>query len=228
MKILIVEDEPNLRLGLTEAITAEGWEPLEASRGAEADKLLRSHTPDLILLDVMLPGKTGFELCREWRAGGLTIPILFLTAKGQEIDKVLGLELGADDYITKPFSLRELAARIRAVARRSKPQPESVPTPAQLAFGGVQIDCAALRGKRGSHAFELTPRELAVLNVLFQHRGEAVSRDHLLNQVWGVDYYGTTRTLDQVMVKLRQKIESRPANPRHLLTVHGLGYRLEV
>jgi DNA-binding response OmpR family regulator len=156
------------------------------------------------------------------------VPILMLSAKGQEIDKVVGLELGADDYVTKPFSLRELLARVQALLRRANPGGAVKGTPAEIAFGKVRIDAKALRGKRGKEAFELTPRELKVLAVLFRERGNAVSRDALLNEVWGIDYYGTTRTLDQLIVKLRQKIEDVPGEPKHLLTVHTLGYRLEV
>jgi len=151
-----------------------------------------------------------------------------LSAKGQEIDKVVGLELGADDYVTKPFSLRELLARVQALLRRAEPGASATQLPAEIAFGKVRIDGKALRGKRGREAFELTPRELKVLAILFRERGHAVSRDALLNEVWGIEYYGTTRTLDQLIVKLRQKIEDVPGEPKHLLTVHTLGYRLEV
>ena len=176
----------------------------------------------------MLPGKSGYDLCREIRAAKSRTPILMLSAKGQEIDKVVGLELGADDYVTKPFSLRELLARVHALLRRAEPGVEAVETPAEIAFGKVRVDCKALRGKRGKETFEMTPRELKVLALLFRERGNAVSRDTILNEVWGIEYYGTTRTLDQLVVKLRQKIEDTPGEPRHLLTVHSLGYRLEV
>ena len=151
-----------------------------------------------------------------------------LSAKGQEIDKVVGLELGADDYVTKPFSLRELLARVQALLRRAQAGSTASDLPMEIAFGKVRIDCKALRGKRGKEPIELSPRELKVLSVLFRERGNAVSRENLLNEVWGVDYYGTTRTLDQLVVKLRQKIEDTPGEPQHLLTVHGLGYRLDV
>jgi DNA-binding response OmpR family regulator len=150
-----------------------------------------------------------------------------LSAKGQEIDKVVGLELGADDYVTKPFSLRELLARVHALLRRADPSAPNAELPAEIAFGKVRVDCRALRGRRGTKPFELTPRELRVLGILFREIGNAVSREAMLNEVWGVDYYGTTRTLDQLIVKLRQKIEETPGQPRHLLTVHSLGYRLE-
>jgi DNA-binding response OmpR family regulator len=150
-----------------------------------------------------------------------------LSAKGQEIDKVVGLELGADDYVTKPFSLRELLARVHALLRRADPGAAAAKLPDEIAFGEVSLDVKALRGKRNGEAFELTPRELKVLALLFRERGNAVSREAILNEVWGIEYYGTTRTLDQLIVKLRQKIEAVPSEPRHLLTVHSLGYRLD-
>ena len=173
------------------------------------------------------PHKSGYDLCREIRGAKNRVPILMLSAKGQEIDKVVGLELGADDYVTKPFSLRELLARVQALLRRAEPPVAAAEAPEEMRFGTVSVDCRALRGKRGKEAFELTPRELRVLALLHRERGKAVSRDAILNEVWGIEYYGTTRTLDQLIVKLRQKIEAVPAEPRYLLTVHGLGYRLE-
>ena len=189
--------------------------------------MLRQRQPDLVILDIMLPGKSGYDLCREIRAGKSRVPILMLSAKGQEIDKVVGLELGADDYVTKPFSLRELLARVHALLRRAEPGGSAIDLPAEIAFGNVRIDCKALRGKRGKEAIELTPRELKVLALLFRERGNAVSRETILREIWGIDYYGTTRTLDQLVVKLRQKIEATPGEPKHLVTVHSLGYRLE-
>ena len=226
--ILIVEDDAHIRLGLCDALRAEGYEVSECGDGSHALPLLRQAKPDLAILDIMLPGKSGYDLCREIRASKSRIPILMLSAKGQEIDKVVGLELGADDYVTKPFSLRELLARIHALLRRAEPGVTAADAPAEIAFGKVRVDCKALRGRRGKEAFELTPRELKVLALLFRERGNAVSRDTILNEVWGIEYYGTTRTLDQLVVKLRQKIEDTPGEPRHLLTVHSLGYRLEV
>ena len=226
--IIVVEDDAHIRLGLCDALRAEGYEVSDCRDGSEAGPLIKQTKPDLVILDVMLPGKSGFDLCREIRAGKDRVPILMLSAKGQEIDKVVGLELGADDYVTKPFSLRELLARVQALLRRAGPVGKANDLPAEIAFGKVRIDGKALRGKRGKEQFELTPRELKVLAVLFRERGNAVSRDALLNEVWGVDYYGTTRTLDQLIAKLRQKIEDVPGEPRHLLTVHTLGYRLEV
>ncbi len=226
--ILIVEDDAHIRLGLVDALRAEGYEVTECGDGLHALPLLRQAKPDLAILDIMLPGKSGYDLCREIRASKSRIPILMLSAKGQEIDKVVGLELGADDYVTKPFSLRELLARVHALLRRAEPGAVGADAPAEIAFGKVRVDCRALRGRRGKEAFEMTPRELKVLAVLFREKGNAVSRDTILNEVWGIEYYGTTRTLDQLVVKLRQKIEDTPGEPRHLLTVHSLGYRLEV
>ncbi len=228
-RILIVEDDPHIRLGLCDALGTEGYEVAECADGAQVLALVRQRRPDLIVLDLMLPHKSGYDLCREIRAAKNRVPILMLSAKGQEIDKVVGLELGADDYVIKPFSLRELLARVRALLRRADPAAASpvAGAPETIRFGEVVIDPRALRGKRGAHAFELTPRELKVLVLLDRHRGNAVARESILNEVWGVEYYGTTRTLDQLMVKLRQKIEAIPGEPRHLLAVHGFGYRLE-
>ncbi len=228
MKILIVEDDPHIRLGVVDALESEGYEVTECSDGAQALPLIKQTTPDLVILDVMLPRKSGFDICRELRAAKNPIPVLMLTAKGEEIDKVIGLELGADDYVTKPFGLRELLARVHALLRRSGSRDHVAALPDEIAFGDVKIRTGSLRGFLGQREFELTPRELAVLALLHRKAGDAVSRDLILNEVWGVDYLGTTRTLDQVIVKLRQKIEHEPAEPRHLLTVHGLGYRLEI
>ncbi|MEQ1860700.1 MAG: response regulator transcription factor [Chthoniobacteraceae bacterium] len=225
--LLVVEDDAHIRLGLCDALRAEGYDVTECCHGGEAIALVRQRTPDLVVLDIMLPGKSGYEVCREVRAAKSRVPILMLSAKGQEIDKVVGLELGADDYVTKPFSLRELLARVQALLRRAAPEATASEIPDGIAFGNVRIDSRALRGKRGRETFALTPRELKVLAVLWRERGNAVARDAMLNEVWGIDYYGTTRTLDQLVVKLRQKIEDTPHEPRWLVTVHGHGYRLE-
>jgi len=224
--LLVVEDDAHIRLGLCDALRSEGYEVTECADGGQAIPLFKQVRPDLVILDVMLPGKSGYDLCREIRGDKHSTPILMLSAKGQEIDKVVGLELGADDYVTKPFSLRELLARVQALLRRSAPGSMEADVPDAIAFGKVKVDCKALRGKRGKETFELTPRELKVLALLYRELGKAVSRDTILNVVWGVEYYGTTRTLDQLIVKLRQKIEDT-VEPKHLLTVHGMGYRLE-
>ena len=226
--LLVIEDDAHIRLGLCDALRGEGYEVSECRDGAQALPLLRQRKPDLIVLDIMLPGKSGFDICREMRAEKFRTPILMLSAKGQEIDKVVGLELGADDYVTKPFSLREILARVQALLRRAAPGAVVAALPDEISFGKVKIDGKALRGTRGKHSFELTPREMKVLALLFREKGNAVSRETILTEIWGVEYYGTTRTLDQLVVKLRQKIEDTPSSPRHLLTVHSLGYRLEV
>lgn len=225
--LLVVEDDAHIRLGLCDTLRSEGFEVTECADGAQALPLLRQSHPDLLILDIMLPHKSGYDLCREIRSARNRVPILMLSAKGQEIDKVVGLELGADDYVTKPFSIRELLARVHALLRRAEPAASVSELPERITFGEVCVDCRALRGKRGSEAFELTPRELKVLAILHRERGNAVARDAILNEVWGIEYYGTTRTLDQLIVKLRQKIEAIPGEPQYLLTVHGLGYRLE-
>src|SRR5918998_91905 len=177
--IIVVEDDAHIRLGLCDALRAEGYEVTDCRDGTEAGPRIKQGKPDLVILDVMLPGKSGFDLCREIRAARDRVPILMLSAKGQEIDKVVGLELGADDYVTKPFSLRELLARVQALLRRAQSTGNANDLPAEIAFGKVRIDGKALRGKRGKEAFELTPRELKVLAVLFRERGNAVSRDTL-------------------------------------------------
>lgn len=228
--VLVVEDDSHIRLGLCDSLKAEGYEVTDCCSGSEALPLFKQRKPDLVVLDIMLPGKSGYDLCREIRAAKSRVPILMLSAKGQEIDKVVGLELGADDYVTKPFSLRELLARVQALLRRADfaVTPTGMEVPETISFGKVRVETKALRGVRGKERFEVSPRELKVLAVLYREAGNAVSRDQILNEVWGVEYYGTTRTLDQLVVKLRQKIEEEPSEPRHLLTVHGVGYRLDV
>lgn len=228
-RILVVEDDPHIRLGLCDALRSEGYEVTECGDGAQAGALVRQTRPDLLLLDLMLPHKSGYDLCRELRAAKSKLPILMLSAKGQEIDRVVGLELGADDYVTKPFSLRELLARVRALLRRSATGAPAAAenAPEVIVFGDVEVETRSLRGRRGDMHFEMTPRELKVLALLYSQRGNVVTRERILNEIWGVDYLGTTRTLDQMIVKLRQKVEATPGEPRHLLTVHGLGYRLE-
>ena len=225
--LIVVEDDAHIRLGLCDALRAEGYDVTDCCHGGEAIALIRQRAPDLVVLDIMLPGRSGYDVCREVRAAKNRVPILMLSAKGQEIDKVVGLELGADDYVTKPFSLRELLARVQALLRRAAPEAGGGEIPAEIAFGNVRIEARALRGRRGRETFDLTPRELKVLAVLWRERGNAVAREAILNEVWGIEYYGTTRTLDQLVVKLRQKIEDEPHEPKWIVTVHGHGYRLE-
>lgn len=227
-RILIVEDDAHIRLGLREALLSERYQVTECANGSQVSVLVKRDKPQLILLDIMLPGKSGYDVCRELRSRGSDVPIIMITAKGQEIDKVVGFKSGADDYLTKPFGIQEVLARIQAVLRRGRKQPGDLPPPPhELLFGHVKIQTKALRGARGTRRFDLSARELKVLWVLVREAGNVVDRNQLLNEVWGKEYYGTTRTLDQVIVRLRQKIESNPADPRHILTIHGVGYRFQ-
>ena len=226
-KILIVEDDPHILLGLEELLKSEDYETASCNRGDAALEAVAKHQPTLIVLDVMLPGASGYDICKQLRAKKNSTPILMLTAKGQEIDKVIGLDLGADDYVTKPFGVRELLARIQALLRRSGRDAAS-PTSDEKPFhiGSTTIDPKTFQVKRGKNVDELTAKELKLLQVFHAHAGEVLSRDKLLNEVWGYNYYGTTRTLDQVIVQLRKKLGDNGAEPKHLLTIHGVGYKL--
>jgi two-component system alkaline phosphatase synthesis response regulator PhoP len=221
--ILIVEDQEDLLKGLEINLTNEGYQVLKATRGDAGVNLAIKENPDLIILDVMLPGMSGLDVCRELRRKGSEVPIIMLTAKSEEIDRVLGLEIGADDYVTKPFSLRELLARIRARLRRQPPQATS--TLHKYCFGRTEIDFHKLRATRDGEPLELTPRELNLLQLLIRCRGEVVTRDRMLNEVWGYETYPTTRTVDTHILKLRQKVEDDPANPQYILTIYGEGYK---
>ncbi len=228
-KILIVEDDPHILLGLEEILKSESYDVAVCTRGDQAIEAFSQHRPALILLDVMLPGLSGYDICRKLRANKVATPILMLTAKGQEIDKVVGLDLGADDYVTKPFGVRELLARIQALLRRSsKAAAEPAAAEAPFQIGGASIDPKTFQIRRGRQVDELTARELKLLRLFHDHPGEVFSRDRLLNEVWGYNYFGTTRTLDQVVVQLRKKLGDNRAEPRHLVTVHGVGYKLVV
>lgn len=226
-KILIVEDDPNILLGLEEVLKSDGFEVAVCHRGDQAEAAVATHKPALILLDVMLPGKNGYEICRDLRADNVTTPILMLTAKGQELDKVIGLDTGADDYVTKPFGLRELLSRINALLRRAGANSSSA-TPSQEPFqiGEATINPATFEITINNAPQDLTARELKLLQLFHTHAGEALSRDRLLNEVWGYNYYGTTRTLDQVIVQLRRKLGDNKGSPKRILTVHGVGYKL--
>lgn len=226
-KILIIEDDPHILLGLEEILKSEGFEIAVCNRGDEAICAVNKTLPDLIVLDVMLPGLSGYEICKQLRAKGNTTPILMLTAKGQEMDKVIGLELGADDYVTKPFGVRELLARIHALLRRTATK-ENVNEEAEFQIGPATIDAKTFQLRRGKLIEELTAKELKLLRFFYDHPNEVLSRDRLLNEVWGYEYFGTTRTLDQVIVQLRKKLGDNGATSKHLLTVHGVGYKLQL
>jgi len=225
-KILIVEDDPHILLGLEEVLRSDGFEVAVCSRGDQAIDAVGKQRPALIVLDVMLPGLSGYDICKQLRSKKVATPILMLTAKGQEIDKVVGLDLGADDYVTKPFGVRELLARIHALLRRTAEPSRGADSQTSFQIGAATIDPKTFQLKRGKSAEELTARELKLLQLFFVHPGEVLSRDRLLNEVWGYNYYGTTRTLDQVIVQLRKKLGDNGDAPKHLLTVHGVGYKL--
>lgn len=226
-KILVVEDDPHILLGLEEVLKGDGFEVITCSRGDGAlDAFAKSH-PTLVVLDVMLPGLSGYDVCKQMRAKKITAPILMLTAKGQELDKVVGLDLGADDYVTKPFGVRELLARIHALLRRGQTNgAKENGSEAEFVIGPAKINPKTFQLQRGKSTEELTAKELKLLQFFHAHPGEVLSRDRLLNEVWGYNYLGTTRTLDQVIVQLRKKLGDNGDEPKHLLTVHGVGYKL--
>lgn len=226
-RILTAEDDPNIRNGLVDILQSEGYEVLTAADGQQALALAKQGGLDLILLDVMMPGLSGYDVCREIRRTDRRVPVIMLTAKGEEVDKVVGLELGADDYITKPFGVRELLARITAVLRRSSEAEATEAVSEPFDFGDARIIPTHLEALVGGQAVAITPRELKLILCFHAHPAEALSRDTLLNAAWGIDYLGTTRTLDQHVAQLRKKIEPDPAHPQTLLTVHGHGYRYQ-
>ncbi len=221
-KILIVEDQEDLARGLEINFKKEGYTVLTAGTGEDAMKVVASEYPDLIILDVMLPGMSGLDVCRELRNKAIEIPIIMLTAKGEEIDRVVGLELGADDYMTKPFSLRELLARVRTRLRRQAPPREPLP---KYRFGQVELDFEKYIATVHDKPVELSPREFDILRLMIRCRGEVVTRDRLLNDVWGYDDYPTTRTVDTHILKLRKKLEEDPSNPKFIVSVYGGGYK---
>jgi len=224
--ILVVEDDAAILAGLVDLLEGEGFAVHRATNGKKALVLYESHKPDLILLDIMIPEKSGYDVCKEIRRRDQSTPIVMLTAKGEEIDKVVGLEIGADDYIVKPFGVNELLARVRAALRRAKPENTAKKrSDRPIAFGKVRIDPATLKGRKGKKEFPLTLREVHLMQIFVEHEGEALDRFRILDEVWGIKYEGTTRTLDQHVAKLRQKIEDDPSDPRHIVTVHGVGYR---
>lgn len=228
IKILVAEDDENIREGLIDALEMENYQVQGAVNGREALKYYTQWQPDLLILDVMMPYKSGYDICREIRRGNTTIPIIMLTAKGEEIDKVVGLELGADDYITKPFGLRELMARISAVLRRSQNGGEKTGSGKdELKFGKISIDVRKMRGNCHGTEHDFSQKEIDILKYFLSRPGEVIERQELLNAAWGPGYHGFTRTLDQHIVQLRKKIEADPQQPAHIQTVYGIGYRFE-
>ncbi len=228
--ILVAEDDIHIRTGLTDTLESEGYQVIAAGDGNEALDAFEREIPDLVLLDVMMPGKSGYDVCRAIRTKDALVPVIMLTAKGEEIDKVVGLKLGADDYITKPFGIHELLARIDAVLRRakiSKSPTENDKDKAPFAFAGFTVDPKRFKIAGTSRNFDLSKREIDLLRLFAGHPGEVLDRDTILNRIWGVEYRGTTRTLDQHIAILRKKIEQNPAAPAIITTVHGVGYRFE-
>jgi DNA-binding response OmpR family regulator len=221
--ILVIEDDPAILRGLVDNLRFESYEVLSAADGETGYRLVKEKKPHLIILDLMLPKLSGYEVCRRVRAEGITTPILMLTARGEDGDKVLGLDLGADDYVTKPFSIRELLARVRAFLRRCNASGSS---PDEVRFADVVIDFRSYEARKGDQVLDMTRKEFGVLRVLAARAGEVVTRDELLNEVWGCENYPTTRTIDNHIAMIRAKIENNPAEPGHLLTVHGVGYKL--
>lgn len=222
-KILIVEDEPSMRQGLKDNLEFEGYEVDLAEDGKIGLQKVMEGKYNLIVLDVMLPEMSGLDVCKKAREKGISTPIIMLTAKGEEIDKVVGLELGADDYITKPFSLREFLARLKAVLRRG--EGKLTGDKERVLVGKLEIDFATYNAYSDNQPVPMTHREFEVIKYLWQHQNEVVSRDSLLEDVWGYEEYPTTRTVDNFILKLRQKVEDDPAHPRHILTAHGIGYK---
>ena len=221
-RVLLVEDEPGLVLTLTDRLRAEGYEVGAATDGPAGLARASHEAWDVILLDIMLPGKNGFDVCRDLRQKGVTTPVIMLTARGQIVDKVLGLKIGADDYLTKPFDMLELLARVEVQLRRT---PASSSAPHVFTFGDVALDARKAEVTRGGEAIDLSAREFLLLKYFLEHRGDAVSREQLLNDVWGYHAMPSTRTVDVPVAWLRQKIEPNPRHPQHLLTVHGIGYK---
>lgn len=222
-RVLVVEDEAAILQGLRDNLEFEGYEVFTALDGIAGLEQIRKHDPHLIVLDLMLPRLSGYELCRKLRAEGVNTPILMLTARGEEADRVLGLDLGADDYVTKPFSVRELMARVRALLRRTA---TGTGLPDELEFDDVRVNFARYEATRAGRRVELTRKEFGLLRLLAAKEGAVVTRDELLEKVWGYEAMPTTRTVDNHLAALRAKLERDAAEPRYLITVHGVGYKL--
>lgn len=223
-KILIVEDEPEMSLGLKKNLTFEGYEVETAVNGEDALPMMLKNNYHLAILDIMLPGMDGFELCRKARADGIQIPMIFLSARSQEIDKVVGLEIGADDYITKPFSLRELSARIKVVLRRY--EKDKIEEKSLITVGRLVVDLKSYSATCDGKKVAMTHREIEILKYFVRRNNTTVTRDELLREIWGEDEFITRRTVDNFIYKLRKKIENRINEPQHIITVHKVGYKL--
>ena len=221
-RILVVEDDEAIVLGLEENLKFAGYEVVVARNGNEAVTAVERHTPDLILLDIMLPGMSGYEVCRKLRGDGIDTPVVMVTARQDEFDKVHGFEVGADDYVTKPFSINELLARVKAVLSRGRKRTAGEES---FEFGECRLDCAARILTRKGREITLTRTEFDLLAYFCRNEGKALSRDKVMSDVWGTEYFGTQRSLDSFVASLRSKIEKKSGKPRHILTVHGVGYK---
>jgi DNA-binding response OmpR family regulator len=221
-RILVVEDEEALAVGLEDDLRAEGYDVTVARDGLSALRIAREKALDAIVLDVMLPGRDGFDVCRDLRRAGKRTPIILLTARAEESDKILGLHLGADDYVTKPFSPRELRARLAAVLRRSRSD-----LPEMYRFGDLDVDASACQVRRGGRLLDVTTLEFKLLTLFIRRRGQVLTREQLLEQIWGSGTHVTDRVIDTHVANLRKKIEADPARPRHLVSVRGIGYRFD-
>ena len=225
MKVLIAEDDANTRAGLEEILRHEGYETVCAADGAEALALFDREAPDFVCLDIMMPQLSGYDVCRRIRTSNAEVPVIFISAKSEEIDRVLGLELGADDYIMKPFGVREVLARIRAVTRRTLGARTASARMEPFRMDDLEVRPAELRAHRGAETIELSLRDVKILRQLFRHRGQVVTREMLFDECWGLDHVPQSRTLDQHISQLRKRIEQDPKAPRIIRTVHGAGYR---
>ena len=225
-RILIIEDDISILKGLKDVLMFKSYEVLTATDGESGYEMAVEKNPDLIILDIMLPKMDGFTLCKKLREEGNMTPVLMLTARGEEPDKVQGLDYGADDYVTKPFSLPELLARIRALLRRSPGEKTEKKPPDSLKLGNVFLDFKKYEASKEGRPLSLTPKEFGVLRCLASRAGDVVTRDELLDEVWGYEKFPTTRTVDNHLAQIRSKIEENPADPRYLITVHGVGYKL--
>ncbi len=226
--ILIVEDEPHIVLGLRDALEFEGFRVLSAGKGKDGVALARAEGPDAVILDLMLPDMNGYAVCEQMRRHDAFVPIIMLTARSQETDKIRGLDAGADDYVTKPFSVNELIARLRAIFRRASRASASGGAPETVDLGEAQVNLSSHALTRGGETMQLSFYEVELLRLLLERQGQPVSREDILAKIWGLDSSPTNRTVDNFIVKLRRKIEALPDKPKHILTVYGFGYKLVV
>jgi DNA-binding response OmpR family regulator len=221
--ILVVEDDAGIRVVLQDALVSQGYEVAAAENGIKGLELAKELRPDLVILDVMLPLMDGFEVCKRIRKEGITSPVMMLTVKDEEVDKVLGLELGADDYVTKPFSVKELLARVKALLRRVEDYQNEMSV---YSFGNVELDFKKFESRKEGKDLDLTPLELRILELLISRKGQVITRDEFLDRIWGIDNLSVShRTVDSHIAHIRRKVEDNPAHPRHILSVHSIGYK---